>query len=317
MVKFLNGLDEYLPLLLKPYAKKVYEDPSILDDFQVILLHGNTPLLLSSFFYKVYGIRNVRSSTIQIDGEDIPYSFSDKHMEMSCTDQHLRYIKSITKNHTISHNKYLFFIRFHHRVSPLLQHQLKNIIEMAPNAVFVLAAPSATDVDHVLVNMALKLSLGFPCNEFYDFYTNNIGMFGHECSLSKEDFETLYYSLPLDSIALILRLIMNRHTKIEEAIFKFIETCEKEKSDLTIISNSRDLSYKLFHLNYPISSICKCLLHVMPSHVHADLVMIASKADHMAAISKKDVLVYERFFIQSIQLLQTPPPKKRLTKKKS
>lgn len=315
MVTFLNGLEDHMPMLLDTIALNVYTQPTILDDFQVVLLYGNSPILLDKYFYKVYDIRNVRSSTLEIAGEELPYHFSDRHMEMPLTDLYIQHLKGITKNNTLSKRKYLFYLKCHGRLTPLLYNQLKNIVETSLNAVFVLATSSRSDVSSVLTNMACQINVSFPCERLYRFYKDRLDMFQHEKPMSYEDMQGYYQQLPNDNIGCILRMVMNRKTKLEDAIDKFLETCEREKNDLTLIMESRELAYKMFHLNYPIALIAKYLLSVLPSHVHQDFAILAAQSDHMCAISKKDVMTYERFLIKTIHVLRTTPPKKKIARK--
>lgn len=282
-----------------------------MEEFQVVTLFGNSQLLLDAFFYRVFGIHNVRTATTELGGEEWTYTFSDRHMELSLTDLHLQHIKQVTKNSTLSKRKFLFYIRYQGQSIALLQHQLKNIIEHSPNAIFIISSPSRSDIHPTISHMALQLHVGFPLDQLQAFCAR------HRATLGEVDPSPWYHVYPNDSISLLLRMFYPQKTHIERAIEHFLATCEKEENELTCIMECRELSYKLFHINFPLANIAKLLFHVLPSHTHADFTVLAATSDHLGATTKKDVMTYERFFLQTLQILRSSPPKKRVVRKVS
>lgn len=303
--------------LLEPIAQQVYQNPSILDDFHVVLLHNNSPLFIDMFFRHIYQIDNIREATSSIvNGNEITYKFSDNHIEIPLTDEHIQYIKHVTRNKTISAKKSIFYIRGLPNNSSHLQNQLKNLIEKSSNAVFVIAVPSRAEVNYSLTSMAVNLSIRFPSENVIDFYRNSYKSFGHDECMSIDELTTLYSQCNGDLFNGFLRILHKiPKTKLEQALDAFVEFCDNESDYLSLITRCRDISYKLFHLNYPLSSVAKYLLGTLPSHILMDFSILAANSDHLCMTTKKDVLTYEKFFIQLAELLKVPAPKKKMLKK--
>lgn len=321
----LNDLELHLPYLLKPSIQPVFEKQVSLDDFHIVLLHSNNQVIMEAFFRSIFDITFTRQGTTTIGDVDLPYMFSDRHIEIDLCEEAIVYLKQVVKNKTLSASKFIFYIKGVNRNNFHLQRQLKNIIETSHNSLFVITAKSLSNVQPVLQSLSIQLNLGFPLEkimEWYDIYSSSLL---EDCTFSRAEVESIY-STDHDFINLVLKMSMNaKKSKLEEALYKFLDQ-ETTKNKYDLVAKSREMAYKLYHMNVPISYICRSFTSFFQNYDYScsmKLIELASQAEYMSCISKKDVLSYERFLIDVLsipriaKLQNSEIPKKKVVKKKS
>lgn len=317
MQSFLNDLDSALPQLLHPHALRVYENPDSIDDFHVVVLYNNSPLFIDAYFRRIFNIGHVREATTSVpNNSELLYRFSDKHIEFPLTDDHVQYIKQVTKNKTLNDKKSIFCIKGIPSGSQHLQNQLKNVIEKSTNTVFVIQAENRTDISPALSTMSIAIPLHFRFDQVFDYYNSNFKIFGHTEPLSIDVVRSIYDSSNPDMLSMFMRLAHKiQKTRLEASVDAFVEACDGDTDPLSTITRCRELAYKLFHMNYPLCSLAKYLYSILPSHILTDFSFISASADHLCMTTKKDILTYERFLIELAELMKIPAPPKKMLKK--
>jgi hypothetical protein len=90
----------------------------------------------------------------------------------------------------------------------------------------------------------------------------------------------------------------------QQNIDKLLASLKKEKKQLNVIMLIRDNVYKLFHIGVPLKDICKYIIKTNINKKNIDkLIACAADCEHFAAQGKKDILLYEKFFLNVYVLL--------------
>lgn len=310
MDTFLNDLEEPARwnTLLAPGARTLLADPSLAEDSRVIVLHGNSPLLLDRYFYMLMDIEpdHVRPCTREFAGEELTYHFSEKHIELPLTAAHVQFIRSVVCNATIGNRTSVFYIRWGTETKAAAAMALKTVMERAPHAVFYLACSHLKHVPPMIRSLGMLVNAGFPLDRLQAYVGPN------------KDIRDPYLMYANDPVSCVLRSSLGGVTGVDKAILAFLHDESNVATEAQRVMNARELSYKLYHIGYPVANVAKSILMSgeLSPHMMTEFVRLAAIADMDAIASKKNVLIYERFLLEVYQLLQTTAPKKKIVRKK-
>ena len=191
---------------------------------------------------------------------------------------------------------------------------------MAVNACFVIYARNISKVPNTILSRCSLMNLAFPINNIYN--TLNRLLDTHS-QVNKDTFESEYASTGYDILSYIMKYSLSITTTcLDEVVIKHFDNVIKEKNILNVIMTTRELSYKLYHINFPISMLSHIIInkHKDKDNIN-DIVSTCADCDALAATSKKDVLVYEKMLLQLYHLIKKskvaklPPTLKKIVKK--
>jgi hypothetical protein len=283
-------------------------DPEILTkvkniDVNIIILYGNNPVILQKCFYKMYDIgNNIRETTLSIDDCELEYVFSDKHIELKMTDKGMKHMKQVVKNNNISNKKFLFLIKDCNISNHNTQFGIKRIIEKYTNATYVFIVKSLSCILPSIQNMGCNINCKFPFHNVASYLFKD-----YEGDLDK--WKGIYEFHENDILNLMLLKTHNiEKTKIEESFITFFEKTKKEKNCYEITSLCREFSYKLFHINIPMTMVTKHILKCFEKHekrkLLPEIIFVLAKCDHLASLSKKNILVFEKTLLEVVHLMK-------------
>jgi hypothetical protein len=290
--KFLSRLDDYFPRILKESTSRLLMDPHALQDINCVVLHSNNIIFQEHFFYKVFGITKPLESTLDISGTEYEYIYSDKHIEIDMCADMLAHVKGIVSNKPINGNRFVVFIKGLERASNDLQLALKNVIDIAPEtSCFVISMNSASKLHECIKSRAMMVNMAFMIDKVHEV----VQEFFNE-SIPFDRFYVEYIRCNLDLVSvIIMRTFRVQATEVDKLLSSFIRKTNKEKNVVVAITDTRDLAYKLFHINFPLSLLCKMIIHMFcNSSLAAHVVGLCADHEKTSVISKKDVLVYEK-----------------------
>lgn len=298
---FLNNLDEYFPVLLNKYALKIYNDPSIINDFNLIILYNNNYSFLYHFFKYIFDIGYTRETNYDYNDNKIEYLFSDKHLEFQYTE--IQFLKLFTRNNTIDKKEKLILIKGLSNLSIDKQKSLKNIIENSYNCKFIILTERLTNINNSLSSMALLCNINFPKENIPLFYNKFYEEFTYHKKFTDNEIIDKYIHNKFDIINLIISIHYNIYSpKINEFIISNFKNIIKEKNCINSIQNIRELVYKIYHVNYPFKYLVSDILSIAKDDIKNQLINIAASCDDYMTTNKKDILGFEKFLIESLNI---------------
>ena len=269
-------------------------------DVNILVLYGNNPVILQKCFYQMFEIsNNVRETAINVDDSEIEYMFSDKHIELKMNDKSMKHMKRIVMNNNIANKKFLFLIKDCNIINHNVQFTIKRVIEKYSNATFVFIVKSLSHILPSITNMACAVNCKFP-------FENVAKYFNIDSKVNFDKWKQIYNFHDNDIINLMIMISNDiETTKLEDFFTKIFSKIKKEKNAYEITSLCREVSYKLFHMNVPISIVVKYILKYFEKHkLISDIVMVMAKCDHLACLSKKNIMVYEKMFLEVVNIVK-------------
>lgn len=291
---FLNTLSTNFPHLLDKNAAFLFENPDFINDCHMICFHNNSLPIIHKLIYHIYNISNIRENIESIGENEIEYSYSNKHIEVDMTENHMQYTKSIIKNQNINQNKFIILINNCNVNNRKIQTLYKRMFEKHTNAIFIFVVPSLSYLSPEIVNMCCCINCKFSKEKVCKYISSTYAY----------DINQDYDKYNNDIINMILAAKYNvKKNKVEETLEKFFENLKKAKNGLELVTLCRDLSHKVFHLNMPLTVLAKYIIRLCPPTKTQTIIEIAAECDVLAAQSKKNILLYERFLIAISQAL--------------
>lgn len=298
---FLNNLDEYMPTLLNNNALKIYNNPNIINDFNLIIIHNNNNCFLYNFFKYIFDIGFTRESTYDFNDNKIEYLFSDNHLEFQYSD--IQYLKLFTKNNTIDNKDKIILIKGIHNLPIDKQKCLKNIIEKSYKCKFILLTEKISRINPCLINMAFLCNINFPKENIPIFYNLFYEEFTTHNKFSDKDIIDKFIFHKNDIINLIISIHYNIYTpKINEYVIYTFKNIIKEKNTILSIQNIRELLYKIYHVNYPFKYLVSDILSIAKDEIKYNIIEIAASCDNYMTTNKKDILGFEKFLIDTLDI---------------
>jgi hypothetical protein len=301
---FLNNLDSYIPTLLKQQTANII-DKNVLFDINAMMLYANEYAILNRIaqltIKKLFSIDKIVYKTSSFvsskDSSVNEFLLSDYHMEFDLNDKCIEYIKGIITNRTISKRNFVFIIKnANSDINRNVYLALRRLIDVNPTSKFIITSESTTFMEKSLLSRCLLVNCCFPLDNIYtSSLLQDIGV-----QIDKEKAQCIYN----DSQSNIINFIQHINSQSQgllwqECVQKVITDVLKEKNQLTVIMSIRETVYKLYHVGVKLNDICTYVIRQLASHkrIH-DIVEIAADCEHMLKLGSKDILQYERFFLE-------------------
>lgn len=302
MCSFLNNLDDYIPILLNNKTLNIIIK-NIINDVNGILLTANEYGILNRIAQLVVkSMFNVDTLHVrpclynpmkESDGE---YLLSNYHMEFDLTDKALEYIKSVISNRNISQRQFVFIIK---NAEPSINRNtylaLRRLIDINKSAKFIITTTTTSFMEKSLLSRLLMLNCHFPFDNIVtcgllDNYTSSIPV---------DKLQNIYSNSNFNIVTLLQNLSNNCKLLMwQQSCDTLLEIIKKEKKDINVITSIRERTYKLFHVGVPLKDICKYIIQTNKDNKHiTEIIKISAECDHMTCLCNKDLLLYEKFFL--------------------
>lgn len=303
---FLNSLGDAFPHLLGDAAASLLQQrDTALSDTNLVVLYGNATPILHRYMYELYGVQKVREDVTTVGDEtltryEVQYAHSDNHIEVYMTQAHMRYVRGVVKNKNINNKRFVFLIKGCTIANRGLQASFKRMFERHHNAVFVFAARSLSNIAPEIIGMSFCVKCNFPRE-------NVVSHFSKVYNEDPKDIAEIY-DTHNDIINTVLAIKNGiKKTLMHGAFDRFFDQLAKEKNSLGVSAACRDFAHHLFHINMPFAMLVQHVVRAMRTkgaekHVSA-VIECAARCDHLASISKKTILLYERFLLDVSQIV--------------
>lgn len=230
----------------------------------VIMMYNKNEVVMRAFFHAFLKHR-FQLANIQLRNatyEDVAYKSSDVHFEIELCDTMLKFIKQITKNRPINDNPFMFFILNFQDVSKSLQQSLRRLMD-------------STTANTVFVMATTRLS--------------------------RIDHGLMSRSTMINLFKMKKPLLEEKIQAVENAIEGLLDSAKKMKP-LDKILKSRELAYKLFHVNYPIEKVALTIVNYFSRDeaIIPQVVKTCAEADAHSQSVHKDILCYEQLLLECI-----------------
>ena len=277
-----------------------------LSNFGCAVLYGNDPIVLDAFFFKL--LCNMYNKDKIITRQNELYTYSDHHFEFdfdSDAATHVQTILGLKRSKSINGEPHLVYIK---NLPKNRCKHLHHIIDtLGNNMVMVLATRSLIDIDENIRSRAIMLNLSLDREKVFNFCKDHI-----KPDMDCDEFDDAYSRSLGNIVGTVLRLECGASGRFayEESISKTIDTMQKTKSFLTAVTTMRETAYKIFHMNVPFAAVCKVVLdRFKGSAKQGSVAECCAAHEHMISMTYKDLFVYERFFVEIMQLAKQPEPK--------
>jgi hypothetical protein len=301
---FLNDLDYYIPCLLNKRALNIITR-NVIQDINGIMLVGNefgilnriAQLIVKCLFdVDTLSIRHCPfNPNKENEGE---YYLSDYHMEFELNEKALEFIKSIISNKSISKRQFVFIIK---NAEPTINRNiylaLRRIMDINPTARFIITTSSTSFMEKSLMSRVLKAHCSFPFDNILqtDLLAQALKNRTHQ------EVYNIYLQSNFNIITLLQHLSSNCTDLLwQQTIDKLLVNVKKEKKHYDAIMLIRDTVYKLFHIGVPLKDICRYVIKVCNDNKNKNIqsiVAIAADCEHATTQGNKDILLYEKLFL--------------------
>lgn len=303
----LNGVQDHVDGLVKDIPAQLLAQPSL--DFGCAVIYGNDPIVLDAFFYKM--VRNLHEKDKLTLRQNELYTYSDYHFEFEFDSDfmaHIQTIQGIKRSRSINGSPHLVYIKG--LTKPRCKYLHHIIDTLGNNMVVVIAARSLCDVDENIRSRALMLNLSLDRDKMFAFCERHV-----KPGLDAEVFNEAYARSLGNVVGTILRIESGGFFAFEECVLKTVDTMQKSKSFLSAVLAMRETAYKIFHMNVPFAAVCKVILErFRDSAKQGTIAECCACHEHMISMTYKDLFVYERFFMEVMQIAKIPEPKAKAAK---
>lgn len=243
----------------------------------------------SSFSYINYNGSNV----------EIEYEYSDYHFELVYSEKHIKFIKSIIKNKNISKSPFVFIIKNIDATTKTSQCPIKKLIDNNGSAIFIFLSRGLNKIENPIVSRSMLINTSFKLDNIYNVFK----ILNPEDKMNLEDFTIEYHKCNNSIIAFLIQYEYGfKKLRIFKELDKLLDNLKKEKNMLTAIMKIREYTYKAYHVTFPLQEISKYVIEKYKNESYiTDIVKLSSDCDTEIIISKKELLVYEKFFINLLK----------------
>lgn len=294
---FLNNLDHYIPKLLNDTALRFIQT-NALCDVNGVLLYANEYALLNRvaqcFVKKLFDVDTLQIRQSCQDENEFFFLLSDYHMEFELNEKSLAYIKSIICNKTISNRSFVFIIK--NAESKISRHHylaLRSLIDMNSSSKFIVTTTSISFLESSLTSRLLNINCSFPLSKVRCFELI-------PQSMTENEIKTRFYKAEGNIITILQRLGSSLEEDLmwQKAIDKVLTSFKSEKKQYIIISNVRDLVYKLYHIGVSLKQVCMYLISKHTTHKKVNhIVEFIASCEHESLNGAKEILIYEKVFL--------------------
>lgn len=309
---FLNTLETNLPHLLHDKTNKVIQsDP--LGAINLVILYNNEFAVLNRIAYVMvkqhFGAQNVKCRASLMDpSNDTKGDFilSDYHMEFDLCEASLEYIKKLIGNKCISGKQYVFVIKnAHNNINRNLYLELRRLIDINHQAKWILTMANYSFMEKSLLSRALILNCCFPLANILK--TTDL-------TLLEEEAQKLFLRSKGNVITFLEIACSSNQSLLWQNTFDAVmEKVLKEKKEVVVIDNIRELVYKLYHVGITITDLCHYVIFKYGDCVQPILEEIA--CCEWQGKHGKDCVAYEKLMLILYQQLQRMQSKQKPVKK--
>lgn len=297
---FLNSLGDAFPQLLGPAAASLLQQrETALSDINLVVLYGNATPILHKYMYELYGVHKVRDDITTVGDDEIQYSHSENHIEVYMTQAHMAYVRGVVKNKNINNKRFVFLIKGCTIANRSLQASFKRMFERY-NAVFVFAARSLSNIAPEIIGMSFCVKCNFPRENVVSHFSRIY----HEDPKDIAEIHDTHNDI-INTVLAIKNGI--KKTLMHGAFERFFNQLSKEKNSLGVSAACRDFAHRLFHINMPFAMLVQHVVRAMRTKGAekqlSAVIECAARCDHLASISKKTILLYERFLLDVSQIV--------------
>ena len=309
---FLDDIDHHLLSLIRNTYKPFITNASNFNDINIIILYGNNKRYLEAFFYSylknLYSIKNIKihQNTFQYVNSsnvssDIEYYYSDYHFEFDYSDKYIKFIKSIIVNSSITGRQIVFFIKNMDKNNSDQQIGLTRLLEQYSNVKFIFTVNTLNNINNSILSRSICFNLSFSIEKIHIFLNSFLK--------TDYDFNTFldYYHKSDSNIIIYLWNYNNNFndTRLVQSIKSVLINITKERNHLNIVMKIRELCYRLYHMSIPISYIAKKVIEFYSQKkILQDVIELSAHCDHLSNIGTKDILVYEKYFLNIYKIIK-------------
>lgn len=287
--------------MINTQCSKFLQIDMCLDGINALIIYGNDHLFLDTFVdicickhNQVQKISKKQTDTHEFSDFHFTFDFSSEHFR-----ENINTIKSLAKTRSISGKPHIIHIKKVNKSKCKLLHGL--IDNNNGNIIFIITTQKLMDIDDRLNSRSFKMNLSFPKQNIIKFCENELP-FEYNTSIFEDVFSLSRGNL----ISVILRLECENNVQFENIIYDFLDTLKNSKSFLTAISNTRNIVYKLYHMNIQFPYVCNLIIHKYKdsSSKSQRIIECCANYDHMMNTAYKDIFVYERFFLDILEIIK-------------
>jgi hypothetical protein len=310
----LNDIETNVETLSNPTCKKLLGNgKSFCGDIRSVILYGNEMMFLKVIAERlvksIFDIQTLQKRTNTFPHttaagttSDIEYIHSDYHFELMYSEKHIKFMKSLLSNRAFENRKFVFIITGLEHSDISIQLPLKQMIDMENNSCFIFVCSTLGKMHQTLMSRSAIINTSFPIKQIHNYVLTKVPTINIEL----KDFTDLYYKSQQSVIAVLIKLEFgDKPIKFFEHIDVLLNTIKKEKNQLTAIIAIREFVYKAYHLTVPFTTIAYHVIRFYSKSkgdmIH-NIVRIAAECDAAIAVSSKDILIYEKFFLELRQL---------------
>lgn len=311
MRTFLNNLDDYIPQLINNKAINVIYKNVILD-VNAFMLFGNEYAILNRIaqlvvkkMFQTPTLLNMRVCHInpqkETEGE---FVLSEFHMEFELNEKSLEYIKSVIANKSISNRSFVFIIKnAESSINRNMYLALRRIIDINPTCKFIITTSSMAFMEKSLLSRVLQVNCSFPFQNVFE--CSLVKEAAVNSNISQDKMQEIYNDSNNNIITLLQHLGSNCQQLLwQKSIDNLTEMFKTEKKQLMIIMSIRETVYRLYHIGIPLKDVCHYVIkHNIKSKNIQNIVKLAAECEHGTSKGSKEILLYEKFFLNLYKFL--------------
>ena len=294
----LNDCSPYFIDLLHVQASSIIQKG--VQGSRYFVLYGNDQMFLDHFIDTyiclTYNTKNIQTK------EHMLYMYSDYHFQFDITKdtytEQLQAMNQLKKTSNITGRHHILHIRgIQKKRCKLLHHYIDT--NNTDRVIVFITTPSLSAIDDALKSRCEIVNMAFSKEKQKHFCLQNIP------NITEELFETAYHISHGNFTQTILRLKFDMCTNLEKYIIELFESILKCRTFLPVITKIREGIQKLYHINTPLDYICKIIIHeYRNTQYNEEIIKVCADCQHTSLLTSKDILVYEKMFIDIYKILK-------------
>ncbi len=214
---------------------------------------------------------------------------SKYHFEFELTESSLQYIKSLIKNKPIYTNEFIFIIKNANlNANRNLYLELRRLIDTSNIARWILTMERHNFLEKSISSRALMINCYFSLSSIMKC-----------CNLSKsiEEYNPIFMRAKGNVITFLQLISTPSPTLLWQDVFdKFMIELQQEKKHFNVISSTREMVYKLYHIGVPFAEFCRYIVFKFGQDI-ADMISLIALCEHQNTKSK-ECLMYEKVILE-------------------
>jgi hypothetical protein len=291
-------MQSYLQDLLNTDIDELLEDsskrliPELPNITNCIVLYGNEPWFLEAYCKKIVGAQNCDLSMVC----DMT---ADNYIDQ------VDNIKTLKTLRTINQRPHYIYVKNLRRNRCKFFH---HIIDRIENMIIVIESPRVSEIDECMKSRGVFVNLTVKREKMLEYCKAR--------DISVEGFEVAYAKSLGGLTGTLLRLNHVGDITLDAAVIGLLDKCVKARSFLVVMIDIKGFVQKAFHLNVPLSYLCRVVMvhYQTQGKLSVDqmraLSEVSAKYDHKVNTTYKDLFVYEKYFIEVLDILKQAPVKR-------